>query len=74
MSKGSKRRPMSISEQVFKDNWEVIFGTKKGVLPQKSECPVKNCHDGMILHLDGDGGVLSEEECEICKRAISNNG
>jgi hypothetical protein len=66
MSKGSKRRPMSISEQVFKDNWEVIFGTKK--------CPVKNCHDGMILHFDGDGGVLSEEECEVCKRAISNNG
>ena len=49
---------MSISEQVFKDNWEVIFGSKK--------CPVKNCHDGMVLHFDGDGGVLKEEECEVC--------
>jgi len=29
MSKGSKRRPSSISEAELQENWEAVFGKKK---------------------------------------------
>ena len=29
MSKGSKRRPLRIPEEKFKENWDKVFGEKK---------------------------------------------
>ena len=39
MSKGSNRRPMSISQKIYQDRWERVFNNSKGRKKKQKQNP-----------------------------------
>ena len=50
MSKGSKRRPMKVNQEIYSDNYDKIFKKKKEVtLPTYDNKPNENMFDDLNL-------------------------
>ena len=68
MSKGSKQRPMNVSQEKFADNWDKAFGHKDAITYRSSLHEVQ--YDGMWKHSCGVSMqvlyVGKGETCNYC--------